>query len=94
MRPLSQKRIKNLAELFEGSEFYPIAEPSLAELFLKFRTAKKGSFGKMQNPDGFGLNSNGFVLNPDCSVLNPNGFGVNPKGSMFFRRSLFCSGEL
>ena len=41
MRPLSQRRIKNLAELFEGSEFYPIAERFLAELFLKFPRAKK-----------------------------------------------------
>ena len=87
MRPKSQKWIKNSAESFECSEFYPIAEPSLAEPFFKLRRAKKDSVGKTQNSDGFGLNSNGFVLNPD-------GFGVNPKDSVFFRRNLFCSAEL
>jgi hypothetical protein len=37
-----KKRIKNSTELFEGSAFYPLAEPSLAKPFFKFRTAKKG----------------------------------------------------
>ena len=57
-----KKRIKNSPEPFEGSEFYPIAEPS-GRTFLKFRRAKKDSVRKIQNPDGFGLNSNGFVPN-------------------------------
>jgi hypothetical protein len=48
-----------LAEPFEGSGFYPMAEPSLPEPFFKFCRAKKGSVGKMQNPDGSGLSSNG-----------------------------------
>ena len=33
--------MKNSAEPFEGSKFYPIAEPSLAEPFFKFRRARK-----------------------------------------------------
>ena len=41
MRSKFQKRIQNSAEPFEGSECYPIAEPSLAEPFFKFRSAKK-----------------------------------------------------
>jgi hypothetical protein len=47
--------IKNLTEPFKGSGFYPTAEPSPAEPFFKFRGAKKGSVGKIQNPDGSGL---------------------------------------
>jgi hypothetical protein len=50
-----KKTIKNLAEPFEGSGFYPMAEPSLPEPFFKFCRAKKGSVGKIQNPDGSGL---------------------------------------
>ena len=79
MRPKSQKRIKNSAEPFDGSGFYPIAEPALAEPFFKFRRAKTVPL-RIQNPDGFELNSNVFV--------------VNPNGSVFFRRKLFCSAEL
>ena len=45
-----KKTIKNLAEPFEGSGLYPMAEPSLPEPFFKFRRAKKGSVGKIQNP--------------------------------------------
>ena len=63
-----KKAIKNLAEPFEGSEFYPMAEPSLPEPFFKFRRARKGSVGNIQNPDGSGLSSNGFVRNPDGFV--------------------------
>lgn len=46
MHPKSQKRDKNLAEPFEGSEFYPQPEPSLAEPFFKLRGAKKVSIEK------------------------------------------------
>jgi hypothetical protein len=41
-----KKRIKNSTEPFEGSVFYPTAEPSLAEPFFRFCTAKKGSVRK------------------------------------------------
>ena len=36
-----KKRIKNSAEPFEGSDFYPMAEPSLAEPFLSSAKQKK-----------------------------------------------------
>ena len=70
MRPKFQKTIKILAEPFEGSEFYPMAEPSLPEPFFKFRRAKKGSVGKIQNPDGSGLNPIVLVQNHQGSVQN------------------------
>jgi hypothetical protein len=41
-----KKRIKNSTEPFEGSAFYPTAEPSLAEPFFGFCTGKKGSVRK------------------------------------------------
>jgi hypothetical protein len=41
-----KKRIKNSTEPFEGSAFYPTAEPSLAEPFFGFFTGKKGSVRK------------------------------------------------
>ena len=41
MRPKPQKRMKNLAEPFEGSEFHPTAEPSLVEPFLSFAEQKR-----------------------------------------------------
>jgi hypothetical protein len=66
-----KNRIKNSAQSFEGSRFYPIAELSFAEPFLKFRRAKKGSVEKIQSPDGFGLNSKGsvsFRRNFSCSA--------------------------
>src|SRR5271163_408973 len=43
-----KKRIKNSTEPFEGSAFYPIAEPSLTEPFFRFCTAKKGSVRKYE----------------------------------------------
>ena len=65
-----KKTIKNLAEPFEGSEFYPMAEPSPPEPFFKFSSAKKGSVRNIQNPGGSGLSFNGFVRNPHGFVLN------------------------
>ena len=65
------KTIQNFAEPFEGSGFYWMAEPSLAEPFFQVPQRKKGSIEKIQNPDGSGLNSNGSVLHPDVCVLNP-----------------------
>ena len=47
-----------------------LAEPSPPEPFFKFSSAKKGSVGNIQNPDGSGLSFNGFVRNPHCFVLN------------------------
>jgi hypothetical protein len=41
-----KKRIKTSTEPFEGSAFYPTAEPSLTEPFFRFCTAKKGSVRK------------------------------------------------
>jgi hypothetical protein len=43
-----KKRIKNSTEPFEGSAFYPIAEPSLTEPFFRFCTPKKGSVRKYE----------------------------------------------
>jgi hypothetical protein len=42
MSKVSKKRIKNLTEPFEGSEDYPLAEPSLTKPFFRFCTAKTG----------------------------------------------------
>ena len=74
MRPKSQKKNKSLAEPLEGSEFYPIAEPSLAKPFLSPVEEKRFRW-KIQNSVG--------------SVLNPNGFGLNPKGSVFLPTESF-----
>jgi hypothetical protein len=43
-----KKRIKNSTEPFEGSEEYPLAEPSLTKPFFRFCTAKKGSMEKYE----------------------------------------------
>jgi hypothetical protein len=43
-----EKSIKNSTEPFEGSAFYPLAEPSLTEPFFRFCTAKKGSVRKYE----------------------------------------------
>ena len=40
----SKKRIKNLTEPFEGSAFYPLAEPSLTKPFLGSVQQKKVSW--------------------------------------------------
>ena len=84
-----KKSIKNLTEPFEGSEFYPMAEPSPPEPFFKFRRAKKGSGGNIQNPDGSGLSSNGFVRSPRSPVLNPILLVQNRQGSVCFCQNLF-----
>ena len=43
-----KKRIKNSTEPFQGSAFYPIAEPSVTEPFLRFCIAKKGFVRKYE----------------------------------------------
>jgi hypothetical protein len=43
MCPKSKKRIKKSTEPFEGSAFYPLAEPSLTEPFFAVQNLKKGS---------------------------------------------------
>ena len=43
-----KKRIKNSTEPFEGSVFYPVAEPFLTKLFFRFYTAKRGSVRKYE----------------------------------------------
>jgi hypothetical protein len=43
-----KKRIKNSTEPLEGSEEYPIAEPSLTKPFFRFCIAKKGSVEKCE----------------------------------------------
>ncbi len=43
-----KNRIKNSTEPFEGSAFYPVAEPSHTEPSFRFRTAKKGFGGKYE----------------------------------------------
>ena len=84
-----KKPIKSLAEPFEGSEFYPMAEPFPPEPFLSSTEQKKGSVGNIQNPGGSGLSSNGFVWNPHSSVLDTLVLVQNHQGSVCFRRNLF-----
>ncbi len=51
-----KKRINNSTEPFEGSAFYPLAEPSLTEPFFRFCTAKKVPWENTK-PWGFCTNS-------------------------------------
>jgi hypothetical protein len=47
-----KKRNNKIDRTFNGSAFYPLAEPSFAEPFLKFRTAEKGFVGKYETFEG------------------------------------------
>ena len=89
-----KKTIKNLAEPFEGSEFYPMAVPSPPEPFFKFRSAKKGSVGNIQNPAGSGLSFNGFVRNPHGFVLNLIVLARTIRVLYVSDRTFFCTAEL
>ena len=71
-----------------------LAEPFLPEPFFKFRRAKKGSVGNIQNPDGSGLSSNGFVRNPHGFVLNPIVLARTIRFLYVSNRTFFCSAEL
>ena len=43
-----KKRNIEIYGTFKGSALYPLAEPSLAKPFFKFRTAEKGFVGKYE----------------------------------------------
>jgi hypothetical protein len=51
VKSLKKRNIK-IDRTFNGSAFYPTAEPSLAEPFFKFRTAEKGFVGKYETFGG------------------------------------------
>ena len=48
MHPKLQKKDKKSTELFEGSAIYSTSEPSLAQPFFRFRTAKKDFGAKIK----------------------------------------------